>query len=618
MKNNGAIESSHSTYFVVEKIVKIDDTIRNKFIRERISMKNYKKMNIAAALDRNYFRYTYVMLISLFENQVKDTEIHVYLLQSELIQKEKICLENLVKSYGGFLHWLQIDSSYFPKSCTEFARWPVESFYRLALPEILPEEMERILYLDVDIVINHSLRELYDTDFEGNAMCACPEPFHGMGVFPYRDALFKEHAKEGFIYFNSGVLLLNLKVLREKYGLHSYMEVAERYNYCLETPDQDLLNYVHWKDVKFVDTVKYNLYAKFAHNFGVGYEEAKSKVTMVHFMAKKPWNSKANHFEMERLWWDYAKKSPFYYDFREEYITASESMDKADNDLRLMTGEGIKRRIERKLKWSVPYTAKLWKNDNPQILYQKEFTETEIAFEELEVYQDWKEKTLCKYVPKLQGIILRGQDLDEEKLFCAVMAAEEAGASYIVINTENVFSSRLITDVLENCMELLMDKEIEIYLENGFTVSKQNSYQCSELSEIRNLKAIAQLFNRICEKECVGISIDVGNANLLSKNLCAIVEEAGNLLKLIHVNDNDRIHNDKQLPYTFTKGREDYTTDWHRFVEKLRQNHYQGRIVFNTSGFFEKAPEFLYPSYISLLAGIAGEWEAVLEISEKE
>lgn len=90
------------------------------------------------------------------------------------------------------------------------------------------------------------------------------------------------------------------------------MEVAEKCQYRLETPDQDLFNYVHWKDVKFVDAVKYNLYARFAHNFGVGYEEAESQVTMVHFLAKKPWNPNAEHFEMERLWWDYAKISPFY------------------------------------------------------------------------------------------------------------------------------------------------------------------------------------------------------------------------------------------------------------------------------------------------------------------
>jgi len=575
------------------------------------------RINIAAALDRNYVRYTYVMLMSLFENQDKDMQIHIYLLQSELIEKEKLCLENLVKSYGGFLHWVQIDPSYFPKACMEYANWPVESFYRLILPEILPEEMDRILYLDVDIVINHSLKELYNTDFEGNALCACPEPFSGIGVFEYRDAMFKEHVREGFIYFNSGVLLLNLKVLREKYGLSSYMEVAEKYDYRLETPDQDLLNYVHWKDVKFVDTVKYNLYARFAHNFGVGYEEAKEKVTMVHFLAGKPWNPKIDHFEMERLWWDYAKKSPFYYDFREEYVSDLESKEKANTDLQLMTGEGIKVMNDRKFKTGIPYMKHVWRDDIPAFMCEKGFTETEIVFEDLEEYKTWRENLISREnAPHPAGIVLKGLDLDEDTFFAAVMEAEELGASYVVINTEEVDSGRRITDVLENCIDLLIDKDIEIYLENGFIVSKQNTYLCSELSEVRNLKKMAQQFNRICEKECVGISIDVGNANLLSKNLRAMVEEAGNLLKLIHVNDNDGIHNDKQMPYTYTMGRGDKTTDWNRCIGALRRSNYTGRLMFNTVGLFQKAPESLHLSYIRLLASIADEWNEVLRLEE--
>ena len=450
-------------------------------------MKEHQMINIAVALDSNYVRYTYVMLTSLFEKQDKNAQIHIYVLQSELTESEKACLEKLVKSYGGFIHWVQIDPSYFPKACMEFANWPVESFYRLVLPEILPEEMDRILYLDVDIIINHSLKELYHTDFEGMALCACPEPFSGIGVFEYRDEMFKKHVREGFIYFNSGVLLMNLQLLREKYGLNSYMKVAEEYNYRLETPDQDLLNYVHWKDTKYVDTVKYNLFARFAHNFGVGYEEAKSKVTMVHFLAGKPWNAKIGHFEMERLWWDYAKKTPFYYDFRREFINEAKSKEKADKDLRLMTEEGINELLDKKSEIVIP-----------------------------------------------TDILLKGIDMDEETLFAAVTKAEELGEGYIVINTEGVSQGREVTDVLENCIDLFMDKEIEVYLENGFVVSDEKEYLCSELSEISNLKKIVQQFNRICEKDCFGISINVDSAKLLYKNPYDMIKEAGSLLKLIY------------------------------------------------------------------------------------
>ncbi|MBR5598265.1 MAG: hypothetical protein IKW30_12815 [Lachnospiraceae bacterium] len=575
------------------------------------------RMNIAVALDRNYVRYTYVMLMSLFENQGKDVQMHIYLLQSELIEKEKHCLENLIQSYGGYVHWLQIEPSYFPKECTEYANWPVESFYRLVLPEILPEEIERILYLDVDIVVNHSLKELYHTEFNGNALCACPEPFSGIGVFQYRDEMFKEHVREGFTYFNSGVLLMNLKLLREKYGLKAYMEVAQKYDYRLETPDQDLLNYVHWKDVKFVETVKYNLYARFAHNFGVGYKEAKEKVTLVHFLAGKPWNPKIGHFEMEQLWWDYAKESPFYYDFRREFILGSESIEKADKNLQLMTGESIGVMKDRKFKTGIPYMKHVWREDVPAFLCEQGFTETEINYEDLDEYKQWQDGVISQNsTPVPTGIILKGIDLDEEQFFHAVMIAEDMGVSYIVINTEGVASTRIISYILESFVDLLIDKEIEIYLENGYVISKQQEYICSEASEITNLKRIARQINRICDKECIGISIDVGNGNVLSKNLRTMIEEAGNLLKLVHINDNDGIHNDRQIPYTYTMGRGNKTTDWHRIIGELRRQHYAGRLIFNTEGIFNKAPNDLHMPYISLLGSIANEWEEVIRLEE--
>ena len=266
---------------------------------------------------------------------------------------------------------------------------------------------------------------------------------------------------------------------------------------------------------------------------------------------------------------------------------------------------------------SITYMNCLWKKDMPQYIYQKGFTGTELSLEEIVEYEQWiKTVDDRTNIPSLEGIRVSEENWNEDILFEAVMKAEELGASYVLINTENVSSERTITDALENCIDLFIDKEIKIYLENGYVVSKQNTYQCSELSEINKLKKIVMQFNRICEKECFGISINVGNANLLAKNLRTMVEDAGDLLKLIHVSDNGGFHNDRQMPYTYTRGRGDRTTDWYRLIGSLRRNHYIGHIVFDVKGTFEKSPEYLHPSYISLLASIAKEWDEVLRLEE--
>lgn len=580
-------------------------------------MYNKQRINIAAALDSNYMRYTYVMLTSLFENQPENLDIHIFLLQSNLTDREKKYLEKLVNFFKGTLHWLHIDHSNFPKSSLLTANWPLASYYRLMLQDILPEEIDRILYLDVDIIINKSLLELYNTDFEENALCACSEPFSGLRFLDYRNEVFKEQIKKGFIYFNSGVLLLNVSLMRKKYHLNDYLEIAKKFDYRLETPDQDLLNYVHWKDTKIIDASKYNLYARFAYNCGVHYKEVIEKVVIVHFLSGKPWSGKSKHFDLEKLWWDYAKKTPFFYEFIEEFINESGSAPEAYVELVQLIGEEIGKIAKRKTRTAIQYMSCLIENDIPSKICQNGFSWTEIPYEKAEEYEQWMEQNLLKTgMHAAEGIVLKGKDLDEESLFYAFMKAEEWGASYVVINTEEVASGRHITDILENCLNFIIDKDIEIYLENGYLISKSGIYQCSVFSDIDELKKIAVQFNRICEKNCVGISLNIGNANLLAKNLLVMVDEAGALLKLIHANDNDGYSNDRQIPFSFTKGRETGTTNWFRLIESLVKNDYKGRIVFDVTGVFEKAPKQLYSSFISLLGSIADEWEQELKLEE--
>ena len=282
-------------------------------------MNHSSRMNISTSLNSKYMRYTYVMLTSLFENQPKNMDIHVYLLHSDLTLTDKEHLQTVVENHGGTLHLLQVDPSCLPASCPTTVNWSLEMYFRLMLSRLLPEDVDRILYIDVDTIVNHSLEDFYNTDFEGNMLCACTDPLNG--EFPdIRNEIFAEHIKQGFTYFNSGVLLMNVSALRNKYGLEDYLKVAEDLEYNILAPDQDLLNYVHWNEVKIMDANKYNLFARLAYNYDIHYEEVKEQVTIVHFPGRKPWSGVNLHFDIEQLWWDYAKKTPFYVEFMEEFI----------------------------------------------------------------------------------------------------------------------------------------------------------------------------------------------------------------------------------------------------------------------------------------------------------
>lgn len=283
-------------------------------------MDNKRRMNIALSLNSKYMRYAYVMLTSLFENQPESLEIHIYFLHSDLTDEDKTQLEKLVKFYGGMVYWLFVNTKLFSADLPTSAGWSLEIYYRLLLTELLPEDVERILYLDVDTVINQPLDTLFFTNLEGKLIGAC-EDVNKPPFGDNRDVIFEEQIQSGFTYFCSGVMLLNIKALRARYCFQDYMALAKKMEFLMVAPDQDLLNYMHWKEVKLLDGYQYNMFTRNAYYFdNIHYDDVKNMSAIVHFVGRKPWEGQYMHYDTEQLWWDYAKLSPFYHDLMEEYI----------------------------------------------------------------------------------------------------------------------------------------------------------------------------------------------------------------------------------------------------------------------------------------------------------
>ena len=277
------------------------------------------RINVATALNSHYMRYTYVMLTSLFVNQT-EADIHVFLLHSDLSESEQECLQSLALSYGNTIHYLPISRESFPAELPTTQQWSLETYYRLLLLDILPEEIDRLLYMDVDMIVNQSIVELYQTDFEGACFCACRDMTVNFPMSDVRDEIFKEQIAAGFTYFNAGLMLWNVAALRGKYSFKDYMDLAGKLEYKMLAPDQDLMNYMHWKQIKFVDEYRYDLFSKKAYYDGFRYEQVKKETTIIHYAGMKPWEGQYVHYDIEKLWWDYAKQTPFYTELMEEFM----------------------------------------------------------------------------------------------------------------------------------------------------------------------------------------------------------------------------------------------------------------------------------------------------------
>ena len=228
-----------------------------------------------------------------------DADIHVYLLHSDLTAEDQNTLQQLAESHHQIIHFLMIDRKKFPVSLPTTSAWSLETYYRLMLLDILPSDVDRLLYLDVDMIVNKPVKELYLTDFEDFYFCACRDMTVSFPFPDLRNELFKEQISQGFTYFNAGLMLWNIEKLRGKYNFETYMDLAKKLNYQMLAPDQDLLNYMHWKQVKFLDEYQYDLFSRMAYNNGIHYEDVKSETTVIHFAGMKPWEGEYVHYDIE-------------------------------------------------------------------------------------------------------------------------------------------------------------------------------------------------------------------------------------------------------------------------------------------------------------------------------
>ena len=99
-------------------------------------------------------------------------------------------------------------------------------YYRLFAARYLPTEIDRVLYLDPDIVVNGNLQELYDTPLNGYLFAAAT---HVREIMRKINVLRLGMHEDG-TYINSGVLLMNLKLLREEQDYQKVFKYIKKYN----------------------------------------------------------------------------------------------------------------------------------------------------------------------------------------------------------------------------------------------------------------------------------------------------------------------------------------------------------------------------------------------------
>lgn len=189
--------------------------------------------NIACGIDDKYAKPLVTMLNSLF-NHNKGTTYNIFILSLNISNENKELISSWIHQNGHNIHYIDIEAKTLEKFPLKDDETISKATYlRLLISELVPPEIDKILYLDVDIIINKNLTELYDTDIEHFALAAIEDA-------PNNSAIAQDIFPAP--YFNAGVLLLNLKYLRNiRFTAKALQFVQENHN-KITFHDQDVLN----------------------------------------------------------------------------------------------------------------------------------------------------------------------------------------------------------------------------------------------------------------------------------------------------------------------------------------------------------------------------------------
>lgn len=248
-------------------------------------------MNILVTLNSKYVKPLKVMLKSLFLNN-REERFSVCLMHSSLTAEELRDLEDYIDGHGSKLKAITLHDGYFAEAPV-LLHYTKEMYYRLLAFKFLPANMERILYLDPDILIINPVRELYDMNIENFLYGAA---YHDL--IPVKEInKLRLNAYEIDAYYNSGVLLMNLELQRKTIKEQDIYQFVEKNRLKLIMPDQDIMNALYSKQIKSLDEKIYNYdaryyrYYKILSNGTCDMDYVLRNTVILHFCGrKKPWN----------------------------------------------------------------------------------------------------------------------------------------------------------------------------------------------------------------------------------------------------------------------------------------------------------------------------------------
>lgn len=264
---------------------------------------------IALAADDNYAQHMAAVILSLLRTTAKPQQLYFFFLDAGIAEHNQRKLQNTIDRHGTQCVFIKPDLSTYLNIPTK--RFGVAALLRLALGSLLPDHVERVIYLDCDTLAFDDIALLWGTELDGNTIGAVTNLGH------------HSHEQSGIPedeYFNSGILLIDLKQWRNEQIGEKALAYLSGSNVELKFPDQDCLNQLlrgKWKHLPLrwnLQPATFSMHSKGEWAPGLSkddYEEAICNPGIVHYIGKnKPWDFMSFH-PLKENYWAYLADSPW-------------------------------------------------------------------------------------------------------------------------------------------------------------------------------------------------------------------------------------------------------------------------------------------------------------------
>lgn len=174
---------------------------------------------IVCICDNHYAVLLATLIKSIELNHHSQEKLDFFLVDDGISSKNKLKISNSINSSITTIHWLKM-SACIPKHIKlpiDRGSLPLNIYTRLFIPYFIPENIERVIFLDVDMIILEDISKLWATDFGENIIAAVQDQFIQVvsrwgGVNNYRELGIPPSNK----YFNAGLMLIDIKRWQEE------------------------------------------------------------------------------------------------------------------------------------------------------------------------------------------------------------------------------------------------------------------------------------------------------------------------------------------------------------------------------------------------------------------